>query len=206
MSFGGPRDLPKLSVGDLVRVVFYLEPPAIRRPADGILSHIAEKWTERDLAGYHIDLTGNEEGADYPLRIGWDRTWPDLIFEGGGSGTRSNPRAHLSETRGGALLKVPFKRTRREKGKKKVRTQAFEGTVISVRSVEGGRDNMYTVRKTFKRTSAEKVFFLSSPLVRSFEVLREFKVSRAKLYYLRGRTGKAARLRPLRPGGRRGRS
>jgi large subunit ribosomal protein L19 len=74
----------------------------------------------------------------------------------------------------------------------RVRTQAYEGVVIA-RSNKGVNSN-FTVRKLSYGEGVERVFPLYSPSVTEIMVLRRGKVRRAKLYYLRGRTGKAARI------------
>ncbi len=72
------------------------------------------------------------------------------------------------------------------------RIQKFEGVVIA-RSGSGLNES-FTVRKISYGEGVERVFPLYSPLVEGIEVVRYGKVRRAKLYYLRGRTGKAARI------------
>lgn len=72
------------------------------------------------------------------------------------------------------------------------RLQAFEGVCIA-RSNKGVSSN-FTVRKISYGEGVERVFPLYSPLVERIEVVRRGDVRRAKLYYLRGRTGKAARI------------
>ena len=72
------------------------------------------------------------------------------------------------------------------------RLQAFEGVCIA-RSNKGINSN-FTVRKLSYGEGVERVFPLYSPLVERIELMRRGAVRRAKLYYLRGRTGKAARI------------
>jgi large subunit ribosomal protein L19 len=74
----------------------------------------------------------------------------------------------------------------------RTRVQAYEGVVIA-RSGSGLNEN-FTVRKISYGEGVERVFPVYSPLIDSIEVLRRGKVRRAKLYYLRGRTGKSARI------------
>ncbi|MBL6453701.1 50S ribosomal protein L19 [Belnapia sp. T6] len=74
----------------------------------------------------------------------------------------------------------------------RVRSQAYEGVVIA-RSNKGVNSN-FTVRKLSYGEGVERVFPLYSPSVTEIAVVRRGKVRRAKLYYLRGRTGKAARI------------
>ena len=73
------------------------------------------------------------------------------------------------------------------------RLQAFEGVVIARR--ERGLNSSFTVRKMSHGTGVERVFQSFSPLIESIKVKRRGDVRRAKLYYLRGREGKAARIR-----------
>jgi large subunit ribosomal protein L19 len=74
----------------------------------------------------------------------------------------------------------------------RTRTQAYEGVVIA-RSNKGVQSN-FTVRKLSYGEGVERVFPLYSPNVAEIVVVRRGKVRRAKLYYLRGRTGKSARI------------
>ena len=73
------------------------------------------------------------------------------------------------------------------------RLQAFEGVVIAIRN--RGLNSAFTVRKMSHGTGVERVFQTYSPLIDSVKVKRRGAVRRAKLYYLRGREGKAARIR-----------
>ena len=73
------------------------------------------------------------------------------------------------------------------------RLQAFEGVVIAKRN--RGINSAFTVRKISHGEGVERVFQTYSPLLASIEVKRRGKVRQAKLYYLRGRTGKAARIK-----------
>ena len=73
------------------------------------------------------------------------------------------------------------------------RLQAFEGVVIAKRN--RGLNSSFTVRKISYGEGVERVFQSHSPLVASIEVKRRGDVRRAKLYYLRSRTGKSARIK-----------
>lgn len=73
------------------------------------------------------------------------------------------------------------------------RLQAFEGVVIAKRN--RGLNSSFTVRKISHGEGVERVFQTFSPVVDSVAVKRRGDVRRAKLYYLRGRTGKAARIK-----------
>ena len=73
------------------------------------------------------------------------------------------------------------------------RLQAFEGVIIAKRN--RGLNSSFTVRKISYGEGVERVFQTHSPLVASIEVRRRGDVRRAKLYYLRSRTGKSARIK-----------
>ena len=73
------------------------------------------------------------------------------------------------------------------------RIQAFEGTVIAKK--HGGVAETFTVRRTAYGVGIEHVFPVNSPFVEKVEVVRKGRVRRAKLFYLRERTGKAAKVK-----------
>jgi large subunit ribosomal protein L19 len=73
------------------------------------------------------------------------------------------------------------------------RIQAFEGICIARKNA--GLNSSFTVRKISHGEGVERIFPLYSPRVESIELIRHGKVRRAKLYYLRGLTGKAARIK-----------
>src|SRR5687768_1697646 len=73
------------------------------------------------------------------------------------------------------------------------RVQAFEGMVIAKRN--RGLNSSFIVRKISSGEGVERTFQTHSPLIASIEVKRKGEVRRAKLYYLRGRSGKSARIR-----------
>ena len=75
----------------------------------------------------------------------------------------------------------------------KERTQAFEGTILKKRG--SGVGKTITVRKVFQGVGVERVFPVYSPRVEKITVVRRGDVKRAKLYYLRERSGKATRIR-----------
>lgn len=92
------------------------------------------------------------------------------------------------------FLELPKKVEEGEK-KEKERIQAYEGIIISRHLNSAQIDSTITVRKMFQGGGIEKVFVLNSPWIKSIEVLKRAKVKRAKLYYLRDRRGKSARLK-----------
>lgn len=95
----------------------------------------------------------------------------------------------LPDFRPGDTVKV---KTRIKEGNKE-RTQAYEGVIIKTRG--SGINKTVTVRRVFQGVGVERVFLVHSPKVESIQILRKGSVRRAKLYYLRERTGKAARIR-----------
>ncbi len=78
----------------------------------------------------------------------------------------------------------------------KERIQVFEGVVIARGG--GGASETITVRKSSFGVGVERIFPLHSPIIAKIEVKRQGRVRRAKLYYLRRRKGKAARIKELR--------
>ena len=76
------------------------------------------------------------------------------------------------------------------------RIQAFQGTVIARRG--SGVEETFTVRRVQAGQGVERVFPLQSPRIEKIEVIRRGDVRRAKLYYLRDKIGKAARVKELR--------
>ena len=111
---------------------------------------------------------------------------------------RSRGGRKLPPFRPGDTLKVNVKVVdvtydeKAKQNKTRERLQAFEGVCIGRSGA--GLNESFTVRKISYGEGVERVFPLYSPLVDSVEVVRRGKVRRAKLYYLRGRRGKAARI------------
>ena len=103
--------------------------------------------------------------------------------------SQSSMKADKPEIRIGDYVKVGVKI--REGDKERV--QLFEGTVIAQK--HGGISGTFTVRRVAYGVGVERVFPIHSPNVVSVDVVRHGKVRRAKLYYLRDRVGKAARIR-----------
>ena len=100
-------------------------------------------------------------------------------------------KSDLPEFRVGDTVKVynKIKEGNRE------RIQIFEGTVIKRQN--GGARETFTVRKNSNGIGVEKTWPVHSPIVEKIEVVRRGKVRRAKLYYLRDRVGKAAKVKEL---------
>jgi large subunit ribosomal protein L19 len=97
-------------------------------------------------------------------------------------------RSDLPEFRVGDSVRVHVKVREGEKE----RVQAFEGVVIKIN--RGGNRAAFTVRKISYGVGVERIFPLHSPRIDKLQVLSRSKVRRARLYYLRGLSGKAARL------------
>lgn len=101
-------------------------------------------------------------------------------------------RSDLPDFAPGDTLRVAY----RVKEGEKERIQAFEGVCLARRG--GGMGETFTVRKIAAGIGVERVFPLHSPFIRGIEVVRRGRVRRAKLYYLRGLRGKAARIQEKR--------
>jgi large subunit ribosomal protein L19 len=106
--------------------------------------------------------------------------------------TRATRERQVPDFRPGDTLRVNVKVI---EGNRE-RVQAFEGVCIARRN--RGINSAFTVRKISYGEGVERVFPLYSPRLDSIDVVRRGRVRRAKLYYLRGRTGKAARIVELR--------
>ncbi len=102
------------------------------------------------------------------------------------------PNVDISQIHPGDTVKVSAKVVEGEKE----RTQLYDGVVIRIR--RGGVGAAFTVRHIAHGIGVERTFPLYSPFVEKVEVLRHGKVRRAKLYYLRGLSGRAARLKEKR--------
>ena len=99
------------------------------------------------------------------------------------------PNPNIPDIAPGDTVKVKVKVVEGERE----RAQLFQGVVIRVR--RGGVSANFTVRRVAYGVGVERTFPLYSPLVEKVEVVRHGKVRRAKLYYLRGLSGKAARIK-----------
>ncbi|MCR1951521.1 MULTISPECIES: 50S ribosomal protein L19 [unclassified Clostridium] len=96
------------------------------------------------------------------------------------------PNFHVGDT---VKVYVKIKEGTRE------RVQMFEGTVIKKQN--GGLRETFTVRRVAYGTGVERTFPMNSPIIDKMEVVRKGKVRRAKLFYLRDRVGKAAKVKEL---------
>ena len=102
---------------------------------------------------------------------------------------QSSLKAEAPQVEVGDLVKVHVRISEGDK----TRIQIFEGTVIAKK--HGGINETFTVRRVAHGCGVERVFPLHSPSVEKVEVIRNGKVRRAKLYYLRDRVGKAAKVK-----------
>lgn len=96
------------------------------------------------------------------------------------------PNFHVGDT---VKVYVKIKEGNRE------RVQMFEGTVIKRQN--GGLRETFTVRRVAYGTGVERTFPVNSPIIEKMEITRRGKVRRAKLFYLRDRVGKAAKVKEL---------
>jgi large subunit ribosomal protein L19 len=100
-------------------------------------------------------------------------------------------RTDIPDFRPGDTIRVHVRLKEAEGDKERV--QPFEGVVISRRGRTAGAS--FTVRRVSFSIGVERIFPLHSPMISSIEVVQRGRVRRAKLYYLRGRKGKAARIK-----------
>ena len=100
-------------------------------------------------------------------------------------------RKDVPDIRPGDTVRVHV-RLKEAEGEKE-RIQPFEGVVIAKRGRLAGAS--FTLRRVSFGVGVERIFPVHSPVIQSIEVVRRGKVRRAKLYYLRGRKGKAARIK-----------
>jgi len=104
---------------------------------------------------------------------------------------QSQLRSGLPELRVGSSVRVNYRIT---EGNKE-RIQAFEGVIIGKHCSARNNKATFTVRKVTQGYGVERIFPLHSPRIDSIDVIKVGKVRQAKLYYLRARRGKAARIK-----------
>ena len=104
------------------------------------------------------------------------------------------PNPNIEDFRPGDTVRVSIKITEGDRR----RTQVFQGVVIRKRG--GGTGASFTVRRVTQEIGVERTFLLHSPTVEAVEVVRRGAVRRARLYYLRGLSGRAARIKEARRG------
>ena len=103
--------------------------------------------------------------------------------------TKNQIRTDLPELEVGSTVKVHVK----VKEGNRERIQIFEGTIIKIQ--HGGIQKTFTVRRLSYGIGVERTFPVNSPKIAKIEVVRKGKVRRARLYYLRDRVGKAAKVK-----------
>lgn len=103
--------------------------------------------------------------------------------------SNSSLKAEVPELNIGDTVKVHVKIKEGDKS----RIQVFEGTIIAKK--HGGINETFTVRRVAHGCGIERVFPVHSPVVDKVEIVRRGRVRRAKLYYLRNRVGKAAKVK-----------
>ncbi|MBO4918553.1 MAG: 50S ribosomal protein L19 [Erysipelotrichaceae bacterium] len=106
--------------------------------------------------------------------------------------TKEQMRSDLPELRPGQTVRVDVKIKEGEKE----RIQAYEGIVVKVQG--SGIGQTFTVRKISSGVGVERTFPVHSPIIDKITVVRRGKVRRAKLFYLRQRSGKSAKLKEIR--------
>ena len=104
---------------------------------------------------------------------------------------KSQLRSNLPDIRVGSNVRVNYRIT---EGNKE-RIQAFEGVIIGKHCGKSNNKSTFTVRKVTQGFGVERIFPLHSPKIESIDILKIGKVHQAKLYYLRERQGKAARIK-----------
>ncbi|MBQ2657290.1 MAG: 50S ribosomal protein L19 [Erysipelotrichaceae bacterium] len=106
--------------------------------------------------------------------------------------TKEQMRSDLPELRPGQTVRVDVKIKEGDKS----RIQAYEGIVVKVQG--SGIGQTFTVRKISSGVGVERTFPVHSPIIDKITVVRRGKVRRAKLFYLRQRSGKSAKLKEIR--------
>ena len=105
---------------------------------------------------------------------------------------KNNLKTNMPELKSGMKVRV----WQKIKEADKERLQAFEGVVIAVKHGRG-KTGTFTVRKISSGIGVERIFPLHAPTIEKIEVLSQAKVRRAKLYYLRSRIGKKAKMKQV---------
>ncbi len=137
------------------------------------------------------DVEEDEEPAEEPVKAEKEPKGP-TGFDKVAEITKGFLKTGLPDFRPGDTVKVFVKII---EGSKE-RIQVFEGVVIAIK--HGGIDKTFKVRKTSWGVGVERTFFLHSPKIDKIVVSRRGRVRRAKLYYLRERAGKSARIKERR--------
>ena len=110
--------------------------------------------------------------------------------------TEKQLNPNVPEFRVGDTVIVGCKIIETKSGKERERIQNFEGVVVARKGT--GVSETFTVRKEVSGIGVERIFPVNSPNIASITVTKKGKVRRAKLYYLRSRSGKSARIKEVR--------
>ena len=106
--------------------------------------------------------------------------------------TKNELKTDLVDFKAGDTISVGVKVTEGNRS----RVQLFDGVVIA-KSAGSGTSKTFTVRKISNGVGVERIFPYHSPIIDSIKVLKKGKVRRAKLFYLRSRTGKATKIKEI---------
>ena len=155
------------------------EAPVEEAPADEVVEEVAEESSSDSIEGEPAKPELDPEEAAYVAQ-------QTNVYQA----TYFDMRKDLPKFRSGDKVSVGYRVI--EGGRSRI--QNFDGVVIKISSGHG-MDKTFTVRKVSGGIGVERIFPLHSPNIQSIKVLKEGKVRRAKLYYLRSRVGKATRIK-----------
>ena len=153
--------------------------PSEESPAEEVVEEVAEESSPKSIEGEPVKPELDPEEAAYVAQ-------QTNIYQA----TYFDMRKDLPKFRSGDTVSVGYRVI--EGGRSRI--QNFDGVVIKISSGHG-MDKTFTVRKVSGGIGVERIFPLHSPNIQSIKVLKEGKVRRAKLYYLRSRVGKATRIK-----------
>ena len=155
------------------------EAPVEEAPADEVVEEVTEESSSDSIEGEPAKPELDPEEAAYVAQ-------QTNVYQA----TYFDMRKDLPKFRSGDKVSVGYRVI--EGGRSRI--QNFDGVVIKISSGHG-MDKTFTVRKVSGGIGVERIFPLHSPNIQSIKVLKEGKVRRAKLYYLRNRVGKATRIK-----------
>ena len=153
--------------------------PPEEAPADEVVEEVVEESSSESIEGEPAKPELDPEEAAYIAQ-------QTNVYQA----TYFDMRKDLPKFRSGDKVSVGYRVI--EGGRSRI--QNFDGVVIKISSGHG-MDKTFTVRKVSGGIGVERIFPLHSPNIQSIKVLKEGKVRRAKLYYLRSRVGKATRIK-----------
>ena len=144
---------------------------------------------------YYLACYGNEVPLDkmvYEPYVKYRKGVPSMNLQLVNDVTKSQLKKDIPFFKSGSTVRVHVKIKEGDKS----RIQVFEGLVIARQG--GGISENFTVRKISNQIGVERTFPIHSPIIDKIEVIRHGKVRRNKLFYLRGRSGKASRIKEIR--------